>query len=148
MLSFLTYVQAAWLTYGTARIDNNWSWRIPTIVQLAPSAIQIMFIFFVPESPRWLIAKGKEEKALNILAKVHANGNEQDEMIKCEYVEIRDTLRLEKEVESNNWAELWRTKGNRHRLIILVSAGFFSQWSGNGLVSYYLFKVCSPSAAI
>ncbi|KAJ9660188.1 hypothetical protein H2198_002694 [Neophaeococcomyces mojaviensis] len=134
-------IVAAWLTYGTAHISNNWSWRIPTIVQLAPSVIQILFIFFVPESPRWLIAHGKEEKALHILANVHANGNVEDEMIQCEYVEIRDTIKLEKEVESNGWLELFRTKGNRHRLIILVSAGFFSQWSGNGLVSYYLFKV-------
>lgn len=116
------------MTYGTARIDNNWSWRIPTIVQLTPSAIQILFIFFVPESPRFLISKGKEEQALQVLGRVHANGNIQDEMVQCEFIEIRDTLKLEKEVESNSWLELIRTKGNRHRLIILVSAGFFSQW--------------------
>ena len=40
---------------------------------------------------------------------------------------------LEKEFEGNSWSELWRKPGNRHRLIILVSLGFFSQWSGNGL---------------
>ena len=98
------------------------------MVQFTPSLLQILFIFFVPESPRFLINKGKEQKALSILAKVHANGNENDEMVQCEYIEIRDTLRLEKEVESNSWKELIRTKGNRHRLIILVTAGFFSQW--------------------
>lgn len=37
--------------------------------------------------------------------------------------------------------ELVRTKGNRHRLLILLTAGLFSQWSGNGLVSYYITKV-------
>jgi MFS family permease len=36
---------------------------------------------------------------------------------------------------------LIKTPGNRHRLIILISLGFFSQWSGNGLVSYYIFDV-------
>ena len=71
------------------------------MVQFTPSLLQILFIFFVPESPRFLINKGKEQKALSILAKVHANGNENDEMVQCEYIEIRDTLRLEKEVESN-----------------------------------------------
>lgn len=60
-------IVAAWLTYGTARINNNWSWRIPTICQVAPSVVQILFIFFVPESPRYLINRGKEEKALQIL---------------------------------------------------------------------------------
>jgi hypothetical protein len=91
-------------------------------------------IRFVPESPRWLISRGKNEKALRILANVHASGNEQDEVVQLEYTEIRQTLALEKEFEGNAWSELWRTPGNRHRLIILISLGFFSQWSGNGLV--------------
>lgn len=134
-------IVAAWLTYGTARINNNWGWRIPVICQVLPSAIQLAFIFFVPESPRWLISKGREDQALQVLAKVHANGNANDEMVQCEFIEIRDTLRLEKEVEAQSWLELVRTKGNLHRLLILVTAGFFSQWSGNGLVSYYIFKV-------
>jgi MFS family permease len=55
--------------------------------------------------------------------------------------EIRETIRLEKEFESNSWFDLVRTKGNRHRMIILISAGLFSQWSGNGLVSYYIVKI-------
>lgn len=134
-------IVAAWLTYGTDHLSNNWSWRIPTIVQAAPSLLQISFIWFVPESPRWCIAHGKEEKGLKILAKVHANGDENDELVQLEYVEIRDTIRIEKEVEGNGWLELVRTKGNRRRLLILLTAGLFSQWSGNGLVSYYINKV-------
>lgn len=128
-------IVAAWLTYGTDHISTNWAWRIPTIVQAAPSILQITFIWFVPESPRWLIAKGKEERGLDILYNVHANGDRNDEMVQLEFVEIRDTIRLEKEVEGNQWLELIKTRGNRRRLIILLSAGLFSQWSGNGLVS-------------
>lgn len=134
-------IVAAWLTYGTDRIQNNWAWRIPTIAQAAPSLIQIFFIWFVPESPRWYVAHGKEEKALEVLGKVHANGNINDDLVQAEYVEIRDTIRMEKESESNGWLQLIKTKGNRRRLIILLSAGLFSQWSGNGLVSYYLSQV-------
>ena len=98
-------------------------------------------MWFVPESPRFLIAKGKYDKALQTLADCHANGNVDDEVVQLEMAEIRDTLKLEQEFEKNGWSELWRTKGNRHRLIILISAGFFSQWSGNGIVSYYLVLV-------
>ncbi|KAK5447832.1 hypothetical protein LTS15_009331 [Exophiala xenobiotica] len=134
-------IVAAWLTYGTDHISTNWSWRIPTMVQAAPSLIQIAFIWFVPESPRWYIAHGKEQKGLDILGKVHANGDNNDELVQVEFVEIRDTIRLEKELESNGWKELIKTKGNRRRLIILLSAGLFSQWSGNGLVSYYITTV-------
>jgi len=129
---------AAWLTFGTNNIVGNWSWRAPSVVQAFPSICQMTFIWFVPESPRWLIAKGRNEQALKILADVHASGNQDDEVVQLEYQEIRQTLSLEKEAESNPWALLWKTPGNRHRLIILISLGFFSQWSGNGLVSYYI----------
>ncbi|MCJ1478046.1 hypothetical protein MMC13_006721 [Lambiella insularis] len=45
---------------------------------------------------------------------------------------------MEQEFEGNSWTELWWTKGNRHRFVVLITAGFFSQWSGNGFVSYYI----------
>ncbi|KAF9890855.1 hypothetical protein FE257_005431 [Aspergillus nanangensis] len=138
---YLGAIVAAWLTFGTDNIDSNWSWRAPTVVQAAPSVLQIIFIWFVPESPRFLIYKGKNEQALKVLADCHANGDQNDEVVQLEMHEIKETIRLEKEFESNSWMELIRTKGNRHRMIICVSAGLFSQWSGNGLVSYYIAKI-------
>jgi sugar porter (SP) family MFS transporter len=129
---------AAWLTFGTNHINNDWCWRVPSLVQAFPSLLQLTFVWFVPESPRFLIAHGKVEQAHAVLAKVHANGNLDDEVVQLELQEIKDTIKLEQEFESNGWLELVKTKGNRHRLIILLSLGLFSQWSGNGLVSYYL----------
>lgn len=69
---------------------------------------------------------------------MHAQGDLDDELVNVEFHEIQQTISLEQEYEKNSWGELWSTPGNRHRLIILVSIGFFSQWSGNGIVSYYL----------
>ncbi|KAL3491900.1 general substrate transporter [Aspergillus germanicus] len=134
-------IVAAWLTFGTNNITNNWAWRAPTIAQAVPSLIQIFFIWFIPESPRFLVYKGQSERALKVLADCHANGDQEDEVVQLQMEEIRETIRLEKEFESNSWFDLVRTKGNRHRMIILISAGLFSQWSGNGLVSYYIVKI-------
>ncbi|MCJ1442306.1 MAG: hypothetical protein MMC23_002799 [Stictis urceolatum] len=135
---YIGSIVAAWLTFGTFKIGSAWAWRTPSLVQAFPSLLQISFVWFVPESPRYHIAKGRYEKAHQVLADCHANGNLNDEVVLLEMQEIRDTLKMEQEFESNSWSELWRTKGNRHRLLILLSAGFFSQWSGNGIVSYYL----------
>ncbi|TVY93485.1 Lactose permease [Lachnellula willkommii] len=132
---------AAWLTFGTNKIQSDWAWRAPSLVQALPSVLQMIFIWFVPESPRWLISRGKNEKALRILANAHAAGDKLDEVVQLEYAEIRGTLKLEQELEGNKWSELWNKPGNRHRLIVLISLGFFSQWSGNGLVSYYIHIV-------
>ncbi|KFY62371.1 hypothetical protein V496_04631 [Pseudogymnoascus sp. VKM F-4515 (FW-2607)] len=138
-------IVAAWTAFGTNKMGphNNWAWRIPTILQAMPSCLQMIFIWFVPESPRFLIAKGKHEQALRVLADVHARGNEDDELVQLEFTEISETIKLEQEFEGNGWKQLISTKGNRRRLIILISLGFFSQWSGNGLVSYYMADVLS-----
>ncbi|PSN75129.1 MFS transporter [Corynespora cassiicola Philippines] len=138
---YIGSIIAAWLTYGTNRIPSEWSWRIPSIIQALPSLLQISCVWFVPESPRWYISKGRPEQALSILAHVHAEGNADDEVVQLEFEEIKETIAIEKEAEQTGWLELFKTKGNRHRLLILVSAGLFSQWSGNGLVSYYITGV-------
>jgi len=66
---------AAWTTFGTFFIKNSWAWRIPSAVQALPSVLQIFLIWFVPESPRWLISKGREEEGRRILAHYHARGD-------------------------------------------------------------------------
>lgn len=41
---------AAGVTLGTYAMPNNWAWRIPSLLQIAPSVLQLTFIWFVPES--------------------------------------------------------------------------------------------------
>jgi sugar porter (SP) family MFS transporter len=131
-----------WLTFGTKRINNDWCWRIPALTQAAPSVIQLMFIFWIPESPRWLISKERNEEALAMLGKYHANGNINDPTVQFEYAEIKETLRLEFLYrKSSTYLDFFKTKGNRYRFLLLASLGLFSQWSGNGLVSYYATDV-------
>ncbi|KAL6704289.1 hypothetical protein ACN47E_008353 [Coniothyrium glycines] len=135
-------IVCTWLTFGTKRIDNDWSWRIPALTQAAPSIVQLLFIGFIPESPRWLISKERNAEALDILSKYHANGNVNDATVQFEYAEIKETLRLEFQYQKNSsYLDFFRTKGNRYRLMLLASLGLFSQWSGNGLVSYYATEV-------
>lgn len=63
------------------------------------------------------------------------------DFVAAEYLEIKETLALEKEYSKRGWAELFRTPGNRKRALICYLQGFFSQWCGNGLISYYLVPV-------
>ncbi|KAG8858389.1 hypothetical protein FRB96_005274 [Tulasnella sp. 330] len=133
---------AAWTTYGSFRIKSSWSWRLPSALQGLPSILQIALMWFCPESPRWLINKGRDAEALRTLAYYHARGNDQDPLIQFEYNEIKEAIALDRAVaEQVSWADLFKTSGNRRRMRIIIAMAFFSQWSGNGLVSYYLSKV-------
>lgn len=71
----------------------------------------------------------------------HANGDENNAFIQAEYAEIQETILLEKEAQNNGWIVFLQTPGNRKRLLLIVLASFFSQCSGNGLVSYYLHDI-------
>ncbi|KDR80298.1 hypothetical protein GALMADRAFT_62198 [Galerina marginata CBS 339.88] len=133
---------AAWTTYGSFKIHNTWAWRLPSALQALPSVLQVCLIWFAPESPRWLISKGRNEQALKTLAYYHADGNEDDALVRYEYEEIKAAIELDRHVESTvGWKTLFATPGNRKRMRIIIALAFFSQWSGNGLVSYYLNKV-------
>jgi len=135
---------AAWTTFGTFRINDNWSWRIPSALQGLPSVIQVCLIWFVPESPRWLVGKGREDEALSTLAYYHADGDENDPLVRYEFEEIKAAIAFDREVAANvGWLALIKTPGNRKRMRIIIALAFFSQWSGNGLGSYYLNKVLS-----
>ena len=132
---FIGAIVAAGVTLGTFQMPNDWGWRIPSLLQVVPSVLQITFIFFLPESPRWLISKGRSEEAYQILVKYHAEGDADSEFVKAEYVEIEKTLELEKEASRTGWSDLLKTSGMRRRLLIGAFLGLATQWSGNGLTS-------------
>jgi len=125
-----------WITYGTLRIVGNWAWRLPSLMQAAPSAVQVVLVFLLPESPRWLISRGKDEQAFKILAKYHANGNEQDEGVRFEFNEIKASVGGQ--TGKGRWSELFSTSAARKTVFICMACGVFSQWSGTSLTGYYL----------
>jgi len=63
-------------------------------------------------------------------------------LVLYEFEEIKSALELDRTVSANvGWKSLFFTPGNRKRMRIIIALAFFSQWSGNGLVSYYLTRV-------
>ncbi|RDW74608.1 uncharacterized protein DSM5745_07270 [Aspergillus mulundensis] len=140
-LWYIGSIIAAWTVFGTIEYTSNASWRIPVGLQAAMPAIQFVGVWLLPESPRWLCAKGKTDDAFNILVKYHGNGDQNDKFCEWQYREIQNTISIEKETTGNSWALLVRTPGNRKRLLLIALVSFFSQCSGNGLVSYYIHSI-------
>ncbi|KAI0758217.1 hexose transporter [Fomes fomentarius] len=138
---FIGAIVAAGVTLGTFQMPNNWGWRIPSVLQVVPSLLQVTFVWFLPESPRWLISKGRGEEAYAILAKYHAEGDLNSEFVKIEYAEIEKTLELEREQAKGSWKDLIAAAGMRRRLLICSFLGLATQWSGNGLTSYFLARI-------
>ena len=121
------------MTFGTFHINNSWSWRIPSAAQALPSLLQVFLILLCPESPRWLISKGRDSEALRVLAYYHANGSTLDPLVLFEFQEIKSAIEKEREQKQTGWIQLVRTPGNRRRMRIITAIALFSQWSGNGI---------------
>jgi MFS family permease len=125
-------IGSAAVTFATIALTNSWSWRIPCLLQVAyPISQLIGLVFFVPESPRWLVSKGRKDEALVILARYHANGRTDDELVQHEFCQICDTINAEA-AQSRNWNSFFSSKGDMHRLAICVLVGLMQEWAGNG----------------
>ena len=136
----LGYVIGAWGTYGCAKISGAWAWKLPTLIQVLPSAYQFLLIWFCPESPRWLVAHGRVDEARRILVKYHGEGDASSPLVHAELAEIEVALAAERE-NNMSWREFFRSRGNLHRLAICVATAVFGQTSGNNLISNYLTSI-------
>ncbi|KAJ5660916.1 uncharacterized protein N7484_000288 [Penicillium longicatenatum] len=97
--------------------------------------------FFVPESPRWLIGKGRHEKARAFLVKYYAGGDESNPIVEYEYREISSHIEAEQAAARMGCSSLWKTPADRKRLAITAFTAFVTQWAGNGIIIYYLSLV-------
>ncbi|KAI1389668.1 general substrate transporter [Hypoxylon trugodes] len=135
---FIGAIVASAVTYGTQLIPSDWSWRVPSLLQMSPSLLQVALVFFLPESPRFLISKERYEEAFKVLVTYHAEGDENSEFAKAEMAEIKTTIAIELEHSKRSWMDMINTPGNRKRVIIGSLLGVMSQLSGNVVISYYL----------
>ncbi|ORY71664.1 general substrate transporter [Pseudomassariella vexata] len=134
---FIGAIVAAGITFGTQTIASDWSWRVPSLLQMSPSIFQVSLIFFLPESPRYLISQDRHEEALKILVKYHGEGDEASEFVKAEMAEIKTTMSIEMDFAKRSWLDMVNTAGNRRRLAIGALVGVMTQLSGNVVISYY-----------
>ncbi|UPK93388.1 hypothetical protein LCI18_004323 [Fusarium solani-melongenae] len=128
-----------WTIFGCSKWDNPYAFRIPIWGQLVSSVIVGCGVWFVPESPRWLIAHGKIEQAKAVLAKYHGEGLEDHPMVLLQMEEMKHSIR--QDASDKKWwdyGELVNTRSARRRLICVLGMAAFGQLSGNSVTGYYL----------
>ncbi|CAG8257326.1 unnamed protein product [Penicillium nalgiovense] len=140
-LWFIGSITSATIGFAGLTIVGNWSWKLPCLTQVFYPVLQLIGLCFVPESPRWLVSRGRKEDGMAILARYHANGDENDELVQDEFYQICKSINAEADKSCRRWSSFFATRSNMHRLSICVILGFMQEWSGNGVVSYYLAPI-------
>ena len=108
----------------------NWRWMLG--VEAFPSILYFLFLFLIPESPRWLIMKKKDRKAILILSHIGGKGH----AIK-EYEEIKNSFTHN--TNTNIIAQAKEFFSPNMRLILIIGFGLavFQQFSGINAILYY-----------
>ena len=124
----------------TESIPSNWSWRIPSLLQAAPSLVVMVILLFLPESPRWLISRNRPDEALQVLTITQGNSKnespESSQIVAVQYREIRDTIAWEKE-QGLSLLEAVSRKSSRRRLTIVATFSLFVMLPGTNLITFY-----------
>ncbi|CAJ1935669.1 unnamed protein product [Sphenostylis stenocarpa] len=127
---FLSYL----INLAFTKAPGTWRWMLG--VAAAPAIIQVGLMFTLPESPRWLFRKGREEEAKAILRKIYPPNEVEDEILA-----LRDSVALEvKDLDSSeniSIIKLLKTKTVRRGLCAGMGLQFFQQFTGINTVMYY-----------
>jgi len=110
--------------------ENNWRWML--LVMAAPAILLFFSLFLVPESPRWLVARGRNNDALQVLVKTSGK-----EFAASELNEIEKTL---KNQEESTFRDLLAPK-IKPLLFIGIILAVFQQITGINTIMYYAPKI-------
>ncbi|KAL4767821.1 general substrate transporter [Aspergillus nidulans var. acristatus] len=127
-----------WLCYGVEKniAPSTKQWRIPIGFQLVPSGLMFIGLWFLKESPRWLMKQGRREEATASLAFTRRADPNSDE-VQQELAEIRASIEEElRSTEGVTWREVL-LPGNRLRFLNAFLIMFWQQFSGTNSIGYY-----------
>lgn len=124
-----------WIDLGFSFAPGSVAWRFPLAFQVFFCIIILIFIPFLPESPRWLILRGREAEAKEVIAALE-DKEITDPLVETEYLAIRDTVM---EMSKGTFRDLFTMDKNRnlHRTLLAYFNQVFQQISGINLITYY-----------
>lgn len=126
---------AACVNYATQNRDDSGSYRIPIAVQFAWALILSGGMFFLPETPRFLVKCGKDSKALESLAFLRRLPKD-DPQLQAELEEIQGNYEYEKSLGGASYFECFRgTTGKRTLTGITLQS--LQQLVGINFIIYY-----------
>ncbi|KAJ3345557.1 hypothetical protein HDU83_003941 [Entophlyctis luteolus] len=119
------------------------AWQLPIGVQAAYSGVVLIGCLFIPESPRWLMNKGREEEVRRFLVHYHGNDIDDHPIVETTMREMREALADEAHQNSASYMALFTGRAMLYRTGLLLAIAFFSQYAGSWLATGFTVIVNS-----
>ncbi|ORY95959.1 general substrate transporter [Syncephalastrum racemosum] len=140
-LNIFGVVIAYWIAYGLSDVEGGMRWRFPIGFQLIPLIVLLLGINIFPESPRWLLKRGREEEAMFILAALRGGGDLNHPDVIRERDEIMETLKIEEAEggEPSYWAMLFKYDEFNipRRVHLSIWLQIIQELTGIGVITVY-----------
>ncbi|GAB4843639.1 Sugar transport protein 10 [Ancistrocladus abbreviatus] len=136
MATTIGILAANLINYGTAKMKNDYGWRISLGLAAVPAIMVTLGGLFLPDSPNSLVDRGKREEARKMLQKIRGTHN-----IDEEFQDLVDASEASKQVD-NPWKNILELK-NRPQLVFAILIPSFQQLTGINVIMFYapvLFK--------
>ncbi|KAF2181583.1 general substrate transporter [Zopfia rhizophila CBS 207.26] len=151
MMNIFGFMTVNWINYGLSFVGGAIAWRLPLALQYVFIFILWVTIPWLPESPRWLIAHGRDAEAIPILADLE-NRSTDDPYIKAQYEEIQFGVEYERE-NAIRWRDILRGRtqaGTKTIRRLLLGAGTqaVQQFGGINIMSYYMPTILIASVGL
>ncbi|WP_342047091.1 sugar porter family MFS transporter [Bacillus sp. OTU530] len=117
---------------GTTMGDHSHVWRYMLAIAALPAVILFFGMIKMPESPRWLVSKGKNEAALSVLRRIREKSQAQSELN-----EIENALNEESGVQKATFRDLLNVPWMRRLVLIGIGVAVVSQATGVNSIMYY-----------
>ncbi|KAL0570367.1 hypothetical protein V5O48_011598 [Marasmius crinis-equi] len=117
---FIGSIPATGAMVGTEKMNSTWAWRLPLVLQVVPPVIVMICVWFCPESPRWLVQKGKLDKAKEILIKYHGTDGQTNAIVELELREFQESIEAKKFEPFWDYSPLFSTANRRWRMLALT----------------------------
>jgi len=134
-LAFVCNAVIAVAMDGTGHI-----WRYMLTVAALPAIVLFFGMLRLPESPRWLVAKGRDSEAIEVLQQVRQT----KEIAMAEFHSIKKTIVAEKNLKPVTWQEL-NTPWIRRIILIGIGIATTTQLTGVNTIMYYGTQILTES---
>ncbi|KAF2265867.1 MFS transporter [Lojkania enalia] len=128
-------VVGASVDYATHNMPNRRAYQIPLALMYVAPVIQAVCLFFVPETPRWLMVQKREHEAEASLRQLR-NKNIDETEFQAEFAEIREGTRKQMEGGKTPFMDIWRGT-NCRRTLLSIAVICFHSGTGSSWVVYY-----------